>query len=86
MLGLVASLMGLDAGIKAYLLETDSSAVVLSKSADIMSGPGDRYQVLHELHEGTKVQVKEIREGWANVRIGESINGFVKIDLLGLVK
>jgi len=81
-----AAIIGLDSLFKAWSLETDNIGIVLSRSADVMSGPGDQYQVLHELHEGTRVEVRDQGEGWINVRIGENVNGFVKADLLGIVK
>jgi tetratricopeptide (TPR) repeat protein len=71
-------LLLLDVGFKAYLYESDKRAVVLTAEADIMSGPGDRYQVLHEIHEGTLVQIQDVRGDWANIKVGESVTGFVK--------
>jgi len=100
-LGAVASILGIDAGFKLYSLVNDKFAIVVVKSVDVMSGPGDKYQVLHELHEGTRVDIRnadmngadirsadvhERRDEWVNVRIGESINGFLKADQIRIVE
>ena len=77
-LGVVGFTLVLDVAFKIHGYETEKSAVVVAKSADVMSGPGDKYQVLHELHEGTLVELREEREGWASVRLGDNVNGFVK--------
>ena len=58
---------------------------MLVKSCDVLSGPGEQYQVLHELHEGTRLELRKVRDGWASVRIGDNINGFVKETELGVV-
>ncbi|HSQ42408.1 MAG TPA: tetratricopeptide repeat protein [Fibrobacteraceae bacterium] len=81
-----ASVLALDAGFKAVKLETESTGIVVTRSTDVMSGPGDKYQVLHELHEGTQVEIREMRDGWANVRIGESVNGFVPLKQIAVVR
>ena len=81
-----ACVLGLDAGFKLYSLVSDKFAIVVVKSADVMSGPGDKYQVLHELHEGTRVDVREVRDSWVSVRIGENINGFLKADQVRIVE
>lgn len=85
-IGILASILVLDTAAKIYNQETETFGIVLTKTADIMSGPGESYQVLHELHEGTKVEVREIREGWANVNIGDDVNGFMPLEILGVVK
>jgi len=85
-LAVFAALIGLDSFFKGWELETENIGIVLARSTDVMSGPGDQYQVLHELHEGTRVDVRSQDGEWINVRIGETVNGFVKADLLGLVK
>lgn len=85
-MGIISALLILDTGAKVYLQETEAMGIVLTKSADIMSGPGDTYQVLHELHEGTKVEVREIRSNWANVRIGDNVNGFMPVHALGIIE
>lgn len=84
--GIIGSILLLDTGAKIFIQETETSGIVLNKSVDIMSGPGDNYQVLHELHEGTKVEVREIRGDWANVRIGDNVNGFVPKKAIGVVE
>lgn len=85
-IGVLATLFALDTIAKIYIQETETPGIVLTKNADIMSGPGDNYQVLHELHEGTRVEVREVRGEWANVRIGDNVNGFMPVKLLGIVR
>lgn len=71
------ALLGLSLGAKVYEQKAFNSAVIVSRDADVMSGPGAKFQVLHELHEGTVVEVRELSGDWVSVRLGDQIAGFV---------
>lgn len=85
-LGMVSGLLLMHILFKAHAYESDEAGIVLVRSADVMSGPGDQYQVLHELHEGTRVEILEQQEGWASIRLGDAIKGFVELSELGVVR
>ncbi len=74
------------AGYKIYREKTYSEGIVIAKSADITSGPSDKAQTLNMLSEGTSVEILDIKDGWAHVRLGEKINGFAKASELGIIR
>ncbi len=85
----VAVLLGIfacSAGYKIYREKTYSEGIVIAKSADITSGPSDKAQTLNMLSEGTSVEILDIKDGWAHVRLGEKINGFAKASELGIIR
>lgn len=73
------------AGYKIYKDKTYSVGIVTADSADVTSGPSDKAQTLNMLSEGTAVEILDTKDGWAHVRLGEKINGFVKVGELGIV-
>lgn len=73
------------AGYKIYKDKTYSVGIVTADSADVTSGPSDKAQTLNMLSEGTAVEILDAKDGWAHIRLGEKINGFVKIGELGIV-
>lgn len=85
----VAFILGIiacSAAYKIYVENTHSLGVVIAESADITSGPSDKDQTLNTLSEGTEVEVLDVKDGWAHIRLGEKINGFAKIGEVGIVK
>jgi len=90
--GLIAGILvlggsgALSAGYKIWVWETQQVGVVLVRAADVYSGPGKQYQVLNELHEGTRFEVLDVRENWVSIRVDDRVGGFVRQDQVGLVK
>ncbi len=85
----VAILLGIfvcSAGYKIYREKTYSMGIVIAESADVTSGPSDKAQTLNMLSEGTSVEILEIKDGWAHVRLGEKVNGFAKASELGIIR
>ncbi len=74
------------ASYKLWIFETRSLGVVISRSADVYSGPGKQYQVLNELHEGTSFEVRDVQDGWVSIRVDDRIGGFLPIGQVGLVE
>jgi tetratricopeptide (TPR) repeat protein len=72
-------------GMRIYELEATRFAIVLSKNLDIFSGPGEGYQVLSKVHEGTKFEIKELAKGWAKVKLPNGTGGYVKFSELGKI-
>lgn len=65
--------------------ETVRFAIVLSPAMEIYSGPGENYQVLAKVHEGTKFKIEEISSNWAKVKLPNGTGGFVKYAELGKI-
>jgi tetratricopeptide (TPR) repeat protein len=85
-IALLGSMGALSAGYKAWQLETVRVGVVTARSADVYSGPGQQYQVLNELHEGTRFEVREVQNGWVSLRVDDRVGGFVPSSQVGLVQ
>ncbi len=85
-LALCLGVLVCSAGYKIYREKTYSAGIVIAESADVTSGPSDKSQTLNMLSEGTSVEVLDLKDGWAHVRLGEKINGFIKLGELGIVK
>ncbi|MDR1760134.1 MAG: BatE protein [Fibrobacter sp.] len=73
------------AAYKTFISATEKRAVILLTEADVMSGPGDSYQTLNTLSEGTVVEVTGEQPGFFEIRLGEKVKGFIKSTELGLI-
>jgi tetratricopeptide (TPR) repeat protein len=85
---LVVAIFGgfLSVGYRIWQLEHDIHGIVLEPSTDVMSGPGDKYQVLYTLNEGTRFSYDDEQDGWYAIRIGEDIAGYIKSSNAGLIQ
>jgi tetratricopeptide (TPR) repeat protein len=64
-----------------YTLEsTSDEAVVLSPSVTVNGSPSEKGTRLFLLHEGTKVTVLEVHDGWSEIRIANGNSGWLKND------
>lgn len=79
-LALVPSLL-----YKVRQQETVRYGIVLTPSLEMYSGPGDNYQVLTKVHEGTKFEIVEVRGDWASVKLLNGKGGYVRYADLGKV-
>lgn len=73
------------AGLKAWNFHYNRTGVVVARSAEVLSGPGNRSQVLHVLNEGTQVEVREAGDVWVRIAIGTEIAGFLRAEDVGVV-
>jgi tetratricopeptide (TPR) repeat protein len=62
---------------KVYNREALNYGIILNPVADVMSGPGKSYQLLHELHAGTKVEILSHNGEWYAVELGQEVHGFI---------
>jgi tetratricopeptide (TPR) repeat protein len=60
-------------------------AIVLSPVLQLYSGPGESYQVLSKVHEGTKFKIVELSNNWAKVKLPNGASGYVKYAELGKI-
>ncbi len=71
--------------VKIDQQESAKYAIVLKPTAEMFSGPGDNYQVLTKVHEGTKFEIINITGEWVSVKLLSGKGGFVKAADLGKV-
>jgi len=65
--------------------ETLRYAIVLKPAVEMFSGPGENFQVLTQVHEGTKFEIVETRGEWVSVKLANGKGGFVRLADLGKV-
>lgn len=61
------------------------SAIVLAEKLSIYSGPGSSYQLLSQVHEGTKFLIEEESGTWAKVKLLSGQGGWVEVKSLGKI-
>ncbi len=59
--------------------------IVLKPAVEMFSGPGENFQVLTKVHEGTKFEIVETRGEWVSVKLLNGKGGFVRLSDLGKV-
>jgi tetratricopeptide (TPR) repeat protein len=65
--------------------ETLRYAIVLKPAVEMFSGPGETFQVLTQVHEGTKFEIVETRGDWVSVKLANGKGGYVRLADLGKV-
>jgi tetratricopeptide (TPR) repeat protein len=65
--------------------ETLQYGIVLKPAVEMFSGPGESFQVLTQVHEGTKFEIVETRGEWVSVKLANGKGGFVRLADLGKV-
>jgi tetratricopeptide (TPR) repeat protein len=65
--------------------ETLQYGIVLKPAVEMFSGPGETFQVLTQVHEGTKFEIVETRGDWVSVKLANGKGGFVRLSDLGKV-
>jgi tetratricopeptide (TPR) repeat protein len=65
--------------------ETLQYGIVLKPAVEMFSGPGETFQVLTQVHEGTKFEIVETRGEWVSVKLANGKGGFVRLADLGKV-
>ncbi len=82
-LGLAAEAPSLVIKIKEQ--ETLRYGIVLKPAVEMFSGPGETFQLLTQVHEGTKFEIVETRGEWVSVKLLNGKGGFVRLADLGKV-
>jgi tetratricopeptide (TPR) repeat protein len=70
---------------KIHQQETGQYGIVLQPTIEMFSGPGETYQVLAKIHEGTRFVIVEQRGEWLSVKLANGKGGFVRANQLGKV-
>lgn len=68
---------------KIRTLESPNRAVVLERVTDVHSGPGEEYETLFRVHEGTAFDVRSRQDGWLEIRLPDGRGGFVRAESAG---
>ena len=82
----VFAVIGMSAGYKIFVVETEITGVVTAKDADVTSAPDDTSQTLNTRSEGTAFEVISEQPPFVEIRLGEKVKGFVKLSEVGIVK
>ena len=72
----------------AYKIKQQESleyGIVIAPTVEMYSGPGDTYQLLTKVHEGTKFEIVEVHGDWASVKLLNGKGGYVRLADLGKV-
>ena len=66
-------------GALAYKIEqiTAARAIVMEEKVDVLSGPAADNTVLFTVHEGTRLEVRNRRDGWYQVSLPNAMSGWV---------
>ncbi len=70
---------------KVNRFETVSLAVVLEPEARLYSGPGEQYELLFRVHEGTSFTIESRHGEWLSVKLPDGRGGFIRHDKIGEV-
>ncbi len=70
---------------KIHQQETMQYGIVLQPAVEMFSGPGENYQVLAKVHEGSRFEIVEQRGDWLSVKLANGKGGFVRTNQLGKV-
>jgi tetratricopeptide (TPR) repeat protein len=72
----------------AYKIQQQENAVgaiVLKPVLEVYSGPGDSYQLLARVHEGTKFTIEQISGEWVSVKLANGTGGWARYAELGKI-
>ena len=70
------------AAYRTVELRNDKEAIVMVPKVDVRSEPRDGGLAVFVLHEGTKLNVQQVRDGWCEVRLANGNVGWMKADAL----
>jgi tetratricopeptide (TPR) repeat protein len=74
--GLLA-LIAVGGFLHKVLDQTAAHAIVMQERVDVRSGPAEDNTVLFTLHEGTRLLVRNRREGWCQISLPNALSGWV---------
>jgi tetratricopeptide (TPR) repeat protein len=64
-------------GLRAQADGSDPSAIIMMDKIEVRSGPDRSSKEVFALHEGTKVGVVQMLEGWTEIRLADGRQGWV---------
>lgn len=83
--GTVIGVTALFLAARVYDQERRIEAVIVAREATARSGPDAAQTAVFVVHEGTRVQVARREAGWALVRLGSGLGGWLPADALVVI-
>jgi tetratricopeptide (TPR) repeat protein len=83
--GLALLILAPSLALKIREQESLQYGIVLKPAVEMYSGPGENFQLLTQVHEGTKFEIMETRGEWVSVKLANGKGGFVRLADLGKV-
>lgn len=84
-IGAVTGVTAVFLATRVYHTERTVEAVIVTHEATARSGPDAAQTAVFVVHEGTKVQVARREAGWALVRLGSGLGGWLPADALVVI-
>jgi len=78
--GVVGIYLLLAIGYEQYQSAREPRVVVVQKEVDVRGGPGETFETVFQVHEGTELIQGEKRGGWTEVKLGSGEEGWVRKD------
>jgi tetratricopeptide (TPR) repeat protein len=75
-IGLV-TLLSAGALAESIRIRTEDRAIVMTDKVDVLSGPSAENTVLFTVHEGTRLEVRNRRDGWYQVSLPNAMSGWI---------
>ncbi len=61
------------------------AGVLITKQADVHTGPGSDFPLQFTAHEGLEFQLEELREGYWRIQLENGVKGWVKQESVGVI-
>ncbi|HET6277419.1 MAG TPA: tetratricopeptide repeat protein [Candidatus Polarisedimenticolia bacterium] len=58
---------------------TSERAIIMEERVDVLAGPGEDNTVLYTVHEGTRLDVRNRREGWLQITLPDAGAGWIPV-------
>ena len=75
--GLVLVFLVASTTFRVLQIEEPNRGVILAESVDVLSGPGEKFKTLFELHSGTTFKILEEKNNFYSINAGKGIVGFI---------
>jgi tetratricopeptide (TPR) repeat protein len=85
LLGIVVLVSLLLLGSRLYITATAPAAVVVPSTVQVMSGPGEQYLEIFELHEVAELRVLETKDDWVRFVLPDGRQGWIPRQAVELV-
>jgi len=80
-IGILALLAG-GAFVETIQGRTAARAIVMTDRVDVLSGPSKENTILFTVHEGTRLEVRNRRDGWYQVSLPNAMSGWIPSGLV----
>ena len=74
----LAVVFGASYAFKWRAAANPSEAVVVTKEADVHTGPGSNYIVSFSLHDGTEMRIRKLEDDWRQIELADGRRGWIE--------